>query len=72
MHSRRIRDVANDFTRRAVDHHHMCGARNKHMPRRRFNGDVVRVSIAFDVELLNLKCLGVPNMRGILTEDDRR
>ena len=61
MHARRVRNVAEHLARGAVDHHHVGGARHEHAARGGFDGDVVGAAVAFDVELLDLERLRVPD-----------
>ena len=39
-----------------------CGTRNEHASRGGFDGDVVRASVALDIELFNLERLRVPDV----------
>ena len=60
VYAGRIGNVTGHFAGRAFDHHHVRGPRNEYPAGGRFDGDVVRAAIAFDIELLDLKSLRVP------------
>jgi hypothetical protein len=64
MHAWRVRNVAEHFARGTFDHHHVGGTRHEHAARGGFDGDVVRAAFAFDIELLDLERLRVPDARG--------
>ena len=57
VHARRVRNVAEHFARSAFDYHHVGATRHEHAARRGFDGDVIRPSVAFDIELLDLERL---------------
>ena len=62
MHTRGVLDVAEYFACGAFDHHHVAGTRNKHPPCGGFDGDIIRASVALDVELFNLERLCEPDV----------
>src|SRR5206468_11585607 len=57
---RRVRNIAEHFARRAIDHHHVAAARHEHPARARFSRDVVGAALTLDVEFLDFERLRVP------------
>src|SRR6185295_19565146 len=61
VHAGCVRDVPEDFAGRAFDDHHVRRTGYEHASRGSLDGDVVRAALAFDVELLDLEGLRVPD-----------
>src|SRR5215469_5562269 len=61
MNARRLRNVTEYFSG-GINDHHVGAARDKYVPRRGFNSNVIRASVALDVEFLNLEILSLPKV----------